>query len=320
MCPVAARRKGMKSRLLVAFASLAIVAVGVETACSIETTDSGAPPVSVGDAGASNDAGSDGRVDEVDGATADAAPTWTPKNLTSLALWLDADKGVTAAANKVSAWADQSGSGQDATTNVDDAGFTCNPPALSKAAVKGHDVLHFSGESANECLTNRAASALAFGGADFLVELVVRQEGGGMFEGQMWLQTGASNGSQTIMYGAADNPEIDIFTQMQQTDAVTFSRASSTNKYVPGGFHVVGTRRRGDNLEVRVDGVATPGEEAQLGMLPFPAPQAFTIGHATPADFNARMLGDIAEIVVVKAPSEADIASLEGYFKAKFGL
>ena len=73
----------------------------------------------------------------------DGARTFTPASLPGLILWLRGDMGITLAGAKVSAWADQSGNGNDFTQGVDadrltytasDANFL-NQPSLSGTAI-----------------------------------------------------------------------------------------------------------------------------------------------------------------------------------------
>jgi hypothetical protein len=64
---------------------------------------------------------------------------FSPANLSGLSLWLKADAGVTLSGSYITAWADQSGNGRNATS-------VSNPTFVSNA-VNGKPALSFNGES-----------------------------------------------------------------------------------------------------------------------------------------------------------------------------
>jgi hypothetical protein len=68
-----------------------------------------------------------------------ASGEWTPAQLSGKLLWLRADMGVTAAAGRVSTWADQSGLGNNATST----GATSTRPLLT--TWNGVEALYFDG-------------------------------------------------------------------------------------------------------------------------------------------------------------------------------
>jgi hypothetical protein len=76
--------------------------------------------------------------------TATSKP-FSPSNLSSLSLWLKADAGVTLSGSNVTAWADQSGNGNDATARIGNATFV-------SSVINQRPVLRFDGTA--NLLTN----------------------------------------------------------------------------------------------------------------------------------------------------------------------
>lgn len=68
-----------------------------------------------------------------------APPPFSPTDIAGLKLWLKADAGVTLNGSTVSAWADQSGNGNDATQSVAIA-----QPTFVANALNGNPVIYFS--------------------------------------------------------------------------------------------------------------------------------------------------------------------------------
>jgi len=82
----------------------------------------------------------------------------------------------------------------------------------------------------------------------------------------------------------------------------------------------MGARRTGSTLEIRVNG-AVDGSANIMGTVDVSAQNVpVQIGSMADASY-ARMNGDICEIIAVKGSVSAnDLASIESYLKAKYGL
>lgn len=71
--------------------------------------------------------------------TATAINTFSPLRLSGLSLWLKADSGVTLSGSNVTAWADQSGNGNNATAN--------NNPTFISSSINNRPAISFNGDT-----------------------------------------------------------------------------------------------------------------------------------------------------------------------------
>jgi hypothetical protein len=122
-----------------------------------ESTNSDASDAS--DAGASD--GGDAAQDAVGDAATDAATTPSSVLGQNLALWLEADKGVTTdpSSSAVTGWQDQSGNGNNATTmGITDGGM---PMSVNPTAINNRPAIHFPGSTTYLSIPD--AASLHFG-------------------------------------------------------------------------------------------------------------------------------------------------------------
>ncbi len=87
-------------------------------------------------------------------------------------------------------------------------------------------------------------------------------------------------------------------------------------------FRMVGMRRSGAKLELRIDGVSTSSDDAGYsdgGAIDVTAPDAsFYVGGRP---IGGPMSGRVAEVIGIKGTlSDADVSALEAYLKSKYGL
>ena len=251
------------------------------------------------------DGGGDARVDAAPGDAGDGAVGWKPTALGSgLSLWLEADVGVTLASQHVSKWADQSGNGNDATPT--------NPStSATMGTTSGHAVLQFV--PATAALLVADAVSLQFP-SDFAVELVVDATAGGGGFAYSKVPIGSPNGMQ-INWGGSSPP---VF--INNPYILPYSMGGGTVDLTDAKLHVIGVRRTGATCEVRVDGVATAGQTNACSLVlanssgsPVTLGRSYDLGNGSTENYG--------EIVAVKGTlSNGDLASLEAYFKAKYGL
>jgi hypothetical protein len=237
-----------------------------------------------------------------------------------IVLLLDAAEGLSQVNGSVSAWIDQSGSGNDAV-----AGST--PPTRIASAVHGHPAVHFEGGS---WMSVADSPSLRFGTGDFTVEVVARHN--------RVLSTAVTGYGRTIgygmLYGKSEIPEpfagVCLFVNVPQpVPSTKFGVQTSYYHYVvstsdglnDGKPHLFGARRVGTTLEVRLDGVAQ-GRLADAGDdVSATGRPAFLGGHPEDRGTIQQLKGDIAEIVVIQdGMTPRVLATLEGELLAKFGL
>jgi hypothetical protein len=243
-------------------------------------------------------------------ASADApfdAASWAPSRLPGLVCWLDAAKGVTGTTS-VSAWADQSGDGNNA------ANGGTGQPSLVPSAVNGHPTVRFTGSAAGtngQSLTIADAPSLQWGTGDFLVAAVVRESNSSGGNGVLWNKQALANPyagpALWVGFGTSFGAEVNY--------ANYFEGAAVTND---GNPHIALMQLVTGTLYLRIDG-------AQSGtpLTPAPAVDVSAAGKAVTLGANvseAQALdGDIAEIVAVKGTtSPTDRSMLEAYLKAKY--
>jgi hypothetical protein len=285
--------------------SSALVACGGQASDVHTSRDAGAdsfePPA---DSGASQgvDVGTDVGV----------VPAWTPASLPGLALWLDGTVGVSVGAGGTLTWLDQSGKGNSA--------VSVGQPTLVPAGIGGKPAVHFDG--ATTYLVIQDSPSLQFATDDYAVAIVAahttslsnvhyygmfytKQLGVGPYDGVgITANTLAHNGG--ILAQVADQPQSQVSTV--ETDF---------NNGTP--FYLVVRRTGGSTLDVRVNGigmgtatgtgysidVSASGKEVNIG------------GTAGLQD----VLGNIAEVIAIHATlGGTDLANLEAYLKAKYGL
>jgi hypothetical protein len=257
-------------------------------------TDSGPPP---------NDSGSP----VVDGGN-DSGASFTPKDLSGLVLWSDGqdfgDGGVT-----VPAWPDQSGKTHDLLMNPPLAA-----PTRHASAVAGKDALTFATTGNGTQLLTNTTNDFGIGTDNFVVEMV-SNPGACSIPCTLWLLFGASS-----PVGVTSSIHSGVLTESFQTNSGLPDMTTGT---VSAGWHVMGLRRTSTTAaEMRIDGTATPitlSTNYDLsGTYSMTVGAGLMSSGASPVAYN--LDGDIAEVVIVHNPSDADVTNLEAYLKSKYGL
>lgn len=278
-------------------------------------SDTGSPT----DGGGQADSGGNVDSGDNDSAAPDSGSPWDPSKLGSSALvvWLDAAKGVTQSNNAVSAWADQSGNNNNAAQATQ-----ARQPLLVANVINGKPVMRFDGTN-QQYFTIADAASLRWGTGDFTVMEVTAWTNTASTNdntgyGALWVKVGPN----TPFPGAslfANNASGPTGAARAQVTINLFAASANTNLN-NGSFRVVGMRRAGTTLEVRVGG-------AQAGMVANATTNidamgvSVFIGGREGNGAKQMLKGDIAEVIGVKgALSDPDLASLEGYLKAKYAL
>jgi hypothetical protein len=228
-----------------------------------------------------------------------------------LVLWLNAEKGVTGTAN-VSAWADQSGNGN----NFSQAAGA-NQPSLTGNAVNGHSALQFTANGDSFLEEEPLSTTLTFGTGDYeVMEVVAYDNTPANEQSKGYACLWVSSPTQGIFANNPSVPNASLYVQMAGT-----SIASAATTFNDAAYHRLGARRKGTVLEARADGVVamtaiTGTQDVTAGSI-----GAFIGGRVPAEGANQALNGHIAEVVAVKGTvSDADAALLETYFKTKYGL
>lgn len=261
-----------------------------------------------GDAGGAAGAAGHTGVAGAGGGAADAA-TFSVLSLPGLSLWLEASQGVSAADGGagVSRWSDQSGKGNDAVA-------TSTEPNQVPGSINGLPAIEFGASAAPLGIQMANGTAnLAFGTGPFLIEVVVKS--GARMPAVFETASGLSSlevGGDTVGHAT-----------VTETSNGTLTVASTNAPFGNGVPYLVGVQRTGAGgsaiLELRLDGFVdgmTPDGAPSLGDL-----ASGRVGGGAGATEAGASSVDVAEVVVVKgASASGNLASLEGYLKAKYGL
>jgi hypothetical protein len=264
-----------------------------------------------------SEAGSDVAVDvgEID------ANGWTPAQLPKLGLWLAADMGVATALGKVTTWMDQSGHGNNATQTVGD-----RQPTLTPTSLNGRPVVRFDG--VNNALHVGESPSLQYGTGDYTIEIVAAWQNnpnglgspyGILFSKQSQLSPDYT-GIGIFANFPLPAPDTTFGTLVRSTNGQDVH--TPQNGFNDGVARVLGVRRiGGTTLEVRVNGVSAATKVVEAVNVDTSGTFLFIGAQEKPGSVIQAMRGYIAEMIVVGsslAPTE--LANLEAYLKAKYGL
>lgn len=261
----------------------------------------GAAGTASGAAGAGAQDGGAGSSPDAEAGAPDAPPPFSVLNVPGLAYWFDAGKGVTIdGVGVVTTWADQSGNGRTQ-SELDGVG-----PVVAANAINGRPVLRFATRFA---ALGPLAEKNVLGTGEMLVEMVATAIVDPERPSNLpFSSTGTSLWFRLGYDLAAKHVGFTLVTTGAGTPKNFVGKTTTT-----AGPHLVGFHRTGAGatakLELRLDG-ATDDSEID------PA-----YGQDFGDDVAFKGPGDVAEVIIVLGPvSAADVAAIEGYLKAKYGL
>lgn len=248
-------------------------------------------------------------------ASVDVDAGWTPLALgPALTLWLDGDQGITpvtcGSATCVSAWADQSGNGNDAIWNSG----TATAPLAEPALYSGHGAVRFDGNSTSLTVADAPSFAIASG---FSIVGVGAQPHAFHIAG-FYSKTQIGNPYEGVGLWGSYTTNFQDGTGAVQVDI---------NQYVvtpAGGFddsklHVFAAMFDGANLSLSVDeGVPVSRAVSVTPGLGAPGVPGFVGGNPGGGQtFN----GDIVEIILVgRILQTTEWSMLYAYLAAKYGV
>jgi hypothetical protein len=245
-------------------------------------------------------------------ATAPIVSTVVPGGVptTGLKLWLDAAKGVTLSGSNVTAWTDQSGSGNNVATGP-------GSPTFSASVINGQPGITFPGSGSNVGLVNTTSNLLTSGSARSIIAVVlptttVSNQGGGV----VVFRLNASAAQFAATLGVIGHPAI-VQSDSIAVDVSTTTNALASTSPLVAEWHATanpsGTLTHNQNGSARSLVSSTMGN-AETGTT------GFGIGYypgLTSRTFN----GSICEVLVYDhVLSAGDLAALRGYLQAKYAI
>jgi hypothetical protein len=323
------RHRGLLERLLPAL--LALPALG----CAGRELDTAGTPMQ-GSGSPSGDGGGlgGGALTDAFGPDAPATAPSPPIAIAGVSLWLDGDLGLSMGATGIDRWADRSGQGhvflgQSVLSYSQQTMQYFRLPHPQPARVAGHGAVRFNG--GNRMIVEERPSAaqqasLTFGQGGFLLAVVYQAE-----------QLAPLQAYDISPLVVADGPWISEppYTNVPPTTglSVPFRLEFSTagleasaaglsvdlgKGYGPGPTHMLVVKLDATTLSVRTDG--QPLDSNSNGSVQGPLDyEPIYVGNWDFSDVG--FIGAVAEVVVLKgAPSDATVATLEGYLKTKYRL
>jgi hypothetical protein len=238
-----------------------------------------------------------------------------------LVLLLDASHVKTAADGTVTAWTDDSGSGNDAVPRG-------RHPMWVPNAIHGLPAIHFEGGS---YLAIEDSPSLRLGRGDFAIAIVARHDRQSARDlGLAYTRTTGYG----LLYAKTEVPDpftgLGLFVNYPQpTPSTRLGAQTNYRRYVlsateelnDGRAHVFGARRMAGLLEVRVDGRAEAAVAGAYDDLTARGRPAFIGAHPQDDGVIQQLKGDIAEIVLRRGPtSTTSLAAIESNLAAKYGI
>jgi len=245
---------------------------------------------------------------------------WTPKELgKQLVFWFDPTSLTPTSAGEVMAWIDLSSNGNHATPPTSDYA-----PAYDASGIDGLPSALFSGPIT--FLDILDSPTLEWGTDDFAVFAVVRATSETAPDAMIYQKTGPPPYDGPSLYLNTTKPVELPFAAAQVSGAVYVVSVAPPATYLDGVAHVLGARRAGATLEIRVDGavsnsitspdvasvdVSAPGLDAIIGQN----------GYGVPSPEFQQLHGDVAELIGVHGTfADADVAMLERYLMSRYGI
>jgi hypothetical protein len=253
-----------------------------------------------------------------DGAVLEASAPWTPAAIQSkLSFWFDPTSLVQVAGSVVK-WTDLSGNGNDAIQP--EAAFE---PTYTPAGIHGLPSATFPGTAAFLRIVD--AASMQWRRSDLVILVVFRGTAQSGQDAMLYQKTGPSPYDGVNLYINANKPVLTSLAAAQVSGQVYVVSSPPPATFVDGSTHLLGIRRSGATLEVRVDGalsssitqaavattdVSATGSDAIIGQ-----------NGSSPLALIQQFAGDIAEMVGAGGPLTPDeVARLESYLKTRYAI
>ncbi len=255
-----------------------------------------------------------------------ASPThsFSPRDLPSTVLWLDAAQGVTTSGTRVSGWRDQSQMHNDGAQGSDG-----NRPSVAAAAAGGLPALRFE-ESRETFLSIPDSDSLRWGLGGFAVSVVAanrkatagRRHGGGVSTVFAKQKLGASTEITLHLNwftGESTDDDGKIHMGIGEGNPGQQSASGGYNDGTPRVYtaRVAPSGGGGTDYQLFVNGKPVGSTHAN-GAVDVSIPGSVVRIGST---YGQSVEGDVSEVVAIKgAPSDDDLAKLNGYLIAKYGI
>jgi hypothetical protein len=248
--------------------------------------------------------------------------------LSNLSLWLEADD---LSPGLFSTWVDRSGHANNAI-----AAATTEPFVnTSSFSINGHLVVTFDGGTKPPFLTIADNASLQFDSSGFLIEIVERHPAGpgpfgagfpGLLLEKEPTATPFPGPSIALTYfnSAGNDPPYPAFMTADISSDASVSTPSPSVAIAAGVPHKVKMRLKNTSgtagvLSLQVDSMTAITANVLAGSDIGAAGAALLLGKSANA-FQFPFEGDIAAVIAVKAPSDADVARVDAYVHAHYGL
>jgi hypothetical protein len=259
----------------------------------------------------------------VDAPPADApheVPPWTPQAITAkLAFWFD-PTSLVPLTGQVPKWTDLSGNGNDATQTTQ-----AWEPVYTASGIGGLPSATFAGPIVFLSIADSAG--VQWGTSDFALFAVARGNANTTADDAMLYQkTGPSPFDGPALYINSNKPSTSTLAAAQVSGAIYSVSTAPPATFIDGTPHLLGIRRNGVSLEIRVDGqLSNSLVNAQVGAVDVSSIGYAGIigqnGYGTPRAEFQQFHGDIAEMVAVRGSlTPGELANLEAYLMTRYKL
>ena len=180
----------------------------------------------------------------------EAAAPFTPAVIQSkLTFWFD-PTSLVQTAGKVVAWTDLSANGNDATQS--DSAYQ---PAYTAAGIHGLPSATFSGPVTFLRITDVAA--MRWGRDDLVVLVVARATAQSAADCMLYQKTGPFPYDGVNLFLNADKPMLTGLAAAEVSGQVYVVSSPPPTTFLDGTVHLIGIRRAGATLEIRIDGAVS---------------------------------------------------------------
>lgn len=229
---------------------------------------------------------------------------FSPSDVAGLVLWLDGNEGITLNGDNVSAWADQSGNGNDFAMTTESA-----QPLYEATGLNGHGIVTFDG--VDEYLTTTGDFLASITATHFFI--VVKMDYGSDTT-QAIFDLGGAGGYRFYRYGGgANNQEFRLEVNESVVTGVNYGDFTSDTWHLAEGSY---SNAQG-SVKGYVDGTEDDSVNAS-GDITIAASTSL-LGRMTSGGYF--LLGSIAELLIYNAViSGDDLTNIRAYLNDKYGL
>jgi hypothetical protein len=249
----------------------------------------------------------------VDGGTDSGADTaWSPQRMTGLVLWLNSGTAVVDG-GVVVGWPDSSPRGNDFA-----GGSASQSPTIDPAAINGVDAVRFTSAGATLMSSVQTTADFQWGTGAFLNAVVVRP-GACVATCLVWETYDDFMSNPVYLYVSSLDGGSQLVATAAFSDPTNAGLQGSSAPFASGQPHILAVRRTSpSSAEVRVDGISSSFGLASP--LDFQFKEGGNLGYGTLGVQVLGLDGDVAEVIGAVASPNSDVAQLEAYWKAKYGL